>query len=455
MVFSSLIFIYYFLPLSVISYYAVGNKYKNAVIAFYSLLFFFLGEPKYVWLLLTVVAISYIYGIIYLKSNDFVRKFTKYIAIVGIFLFLLYYKYFDFMIEQLNLAFGLNIDLFKISLPLGISFYVFQATSYVLDVYRKDIAPERSIINYISYLTFFPQLIAGPIVRYKDVQYNIYHKEVDFEKISRGIYRFILGLGKKVLLANQLGMISSIDNHGSTLIFWLKSIAFTLQIYFDFSGYSDMAVGMGQMFGYDFPENFNYPFISKSVTEFWKRWHMTLSIWFREYLYIPLGGNKVSIGRWILNIIVVWIFTGLWHGAGWNFIVWGLIMAIMIIMEKIFNKYLDRMPDFIRIFFTFIFINISFVIFESNTLTEAIYSLKTMFLLENLEFSNPLTVFYLKDNWFLIVISLIFSMPITSKVKLNERLEKLVILVISVIILYLSTASLVGDSFNPFLYFRF
>lgn len=455
MVFSSLFFIYYFLPLSVISYYIVNRKYKNLVIAFYSILFVYLGDPEYIWLLITVVFISYAYGLIYLKFKHKPRVFMKYISIIVIFIFLAYYKYYDFILSQINLGFNTNFNLLKLSLPLGISFYVFQSTSYIIDVYRGDIEPEKSIINYTSYLTFFPQLIAGPIVRYKDIQYNIHHKDINFSKISEGINIFIIGLGKKVLLANQLGLVSNIDYQGTVLMFWLKSIAFTLQIYFDFSGYSDMAIGIGKIFGYDFPQNFNYPFISKSVSEFWRRWHITLGIWFREYLYIPLGGNRVSVNRWIFNILFVWIFTGLWHGAGWNFIIWGLMMATMIISERFLGRYLNKIPDIIRIFLTFIFINSSFVIFESTTLTDAIYSIKVMFLFKNYEITNALTNFYLKDNLFLILISLVLSTQIISKIKINKNLKFIFVSVTSILILYLSTSSLISDSFNPFLYFRF
>ena len=330
MVFTSISFIYYFLPLLLICYFVVPKKFRNIILLMFSVLFYFYGEPKYMLLMLIEVFISYVIGLLIDKYK------SKNILIIGIFIHVLLFgifKYFNFVIINVNNLFHSNLNLLNVILPIGISFYTFQIISYEIDVYNKKVNVQSNILKYFLYVFLFPQLIAGPIVRYQDVNNEIDNRNVTFEMFARGVRRFIIGLSKKVIIANNLGELCNIYlNLGdkSILFTWIFAISYMLQIYFDFSGYSDIAIGLGKMLGFNFPENFNYPYMAKSITDFWRRWHMTLSSWFRDYVYIPLGGNKKGVLKQIRNILIVWSLTGLWHGASWNFIVWGLYFGILL-----------------------------------------------------------------------------------------------------------------------------
>ena len=330
MVFTSISFIYYFLPLLLICYFVVPKKFRNIILLMFSVLFYFYGEPKYMLLMLIEVLISYVVGLLIDKYK------SKNILIIGIFIHVLLFgifKYFNFVIINVNNLFHSNLNLLNVVLPIGISFYTFQIISYEIDVYNKKVNVQSNILKYFLYVFLFPQLIAGPIVRYQDVNNEIDNRNVTFEMFARGVRRFIIGLSKKVIIANNLGELCNIYlNLGdkSVLFTWIFAISYMLQIYFDFSGYSDIAIGLGKMLGFNFPENFNYPYMAKSITDFWRRWHMTLSSWFRDYVYIPLGGNKKGVLKQIRNILIVWLLTGLWHGASWNFIVWGLYFGILL-----------------------------------------------------------------------------------------------------------------------------
>jgi len=337
MVFSSITFLYYFLPILLLVYFLMPSKFKNLVLFIFSLLFYFYGEPTYIWILLLSILINYIGGLIIGKSDS---KKIKKICLILTILFdvglLFYFKYTDFFISNINNIFGSGFSLMNVVMPIGISFFTFQTMSYVIDVYMGNVKYTKNILDFGTYVALFPQLVAGPIVRYIDVDNELKKRDHSFEKFSLGIERFVIGLGKKVLLANVLGeackYLGGIES-ATVLSSWLISIFFTLQIYFDFSGYSDMAIGLGYMFGFKFLENFNYPYIAKSITDFWRRWHISLSSWLRDYVYIPLGGNRCSKIKWIRNIFVVWFLTGFWHGADWNFITWGLYFAVLLLVE--------------------------------------------------------------------------------------------------------------------------
>ena len=339
MLFSSIPFLYYFLPCVLLLYFLAPKRLKNAVLLLASLVFYAWGEPIYVLLMAGSIASGYVLGLLIEKFRAMPLGKLFLIVSVAISLGLLgYFKYVDFFISNFNAVFGLSVPLLRIALPIGISFYTFQLLSYTIDVYRGTVAAQRNFITLAAYIAMFPQLIAGPIVRYSDVAAQLKSRTHSFEKIALGIRRFILGLAKKILIANALGELCDIfrvSGDQSVLFYWLYAIAFTLHIYFDFSGYSDMAIGLGKVFGFDFPENFRFPYISASITEFWRRWHISLGSWFRDYVYIPLGGNRVGKAKWLRNILVVWLLTGFWHGAAWNFIVWGLLFAVLLVVEKL------------------------------------------------------------------------------------------------------------------------
>ncbi|WP_341478814.1 MBOAT family O-acyltransferase [Clostridium thermarum] len=379
---------------------------------------------------------------------------------------LLFFKYSDFFIENINSMFATGISPLNLALPIGISFYTFQILSYTVDVYRGEAKVQKNILNFATYVSLFPQLIAGPIVRYTTVEEELNQRTHSFENTAYGISRFTLGLGKKVLLANTLGEFVKIfanSKDKSLLFYWMAAIAFTLQIYFDFSGYSDMGIGLGRIFGFHFLENFNYPYISKSITEFWRRWHMSLGTWFRDYVYIPMGGNRVSGVKWIRNIIVVWFLTGFWHGAQWNFIIWGLYFAVFLVLEKYFLKpALDRLPAFVGHLYVIFTIIISFVIFNADSLGEVTKNLSGMFGLLEVPFSNAVTAYYLKSYGLTFIIAAIGATPlvasITKKLISNKKGQQMMNVlqpVVIVLLLLVITGYLVDGSFNPFLYFRF
>ena len=459
MIFSSILFIYYFLPILLLIYFIVPNKYKNLVLLIFSLIFYFLGEPKYIIVLLSSCIINY-----YLSTLIEKRKRSKLYLILALIYNignLLVFKYTDFFISNINQIFNTKIPYLYIIMPIGISFFTFQALGYIIDVYNKKHKSAKNILDFMTYICLFPQLVAGPIVRYSDIERELTERKHSYDLFAEGIKRFIIGLSKKVLLANVLGEFSKSLITETVLSSWIKPIAYTLQIYFDFSGYSDMAIGLGSMFGFRFLENFNYPLIAKSVTDFWRRWHISLSSWFRDYVYIPLGGNRVSKTKWIRNIFAVWFLTGFWHGASWNFIIWGLYFGIILVIEKfITGKYIEKTKIF-KYIYTLLIVIISFLIFNGTSTTEIFNSLKNMLFINNIELTNQETIYYLKSYLILLIISIISATPLLKAIinKLrNTKLNKLIDIlepITYIILLVLSTAFLIDESFNPFLYFRF
>ena len=466
MLFSSIPFLYYFLPVVLILYFIAPKKLKNSVLLLTSLVFYGWGEPKYVVLMIASILIGYVSGLlIEAFSQKKLSKLFLWLS-VGINIgFLAYFKYADFFIENFNAATGLSIPLLRIALPIGISFYTFQILSYTVDVYRKDVPAQKNLINLAAYVTMFPQLIAGPIVRYSHIAKELENRNINVENFAKGMRRFILGLGKKILIANTLGELCDIfkqSDDKSVLFYWLYAVAFMLHVYFDFSGYSDMAIGLGKIFGFNFWENFNYPFISKSATEFWRRWHMSLGTWFRDYVYIPMGGNRVSKPRWFFNIFVVWFLTGFWHGAAWTFIVWGLYFAIFLISEKLlYLKYLEKSKVLSRVYLLVV-VGISFVIFNATDMKEAVSYIGGMFGVGGVPLVSTEFFYYLKSFGVTLCIGLIGCTPIVKKTveKIKEKsIGGKIIAVIEPIaliaLLIVMTAYLVDGSFNPFLYFRF
>lgn len=462
MVFTSISFIYYFLPLLLICYFVVPKKFRNIILLMFSVLFYFYGEPKYILLMLIEVLISYVVGLLIDKYK------SKNILIIGIFIHVLLFgifKYFNFVIINVNNLFHSNLNLLNVVLPIGISFYTFQIISYEIDVYNKKVNVQSNILKYFLYVFLFPQLIAGPIVRYQDVNNEIDNRNVTFGMFANGLRRFIIGLSKKVIIANNLGELCNIYlNLGdkSVLFTWIFAISYMLQIYFDFSGYSDIAIGLGKMLGFNFPENFNYPYMAKSITDFWRRWHMTLSSWFRDYVYIPLGGNKKGVLKQIRNILIVWSLTGLWHGASWNFIVWGLYFGILLILEKfILKKYFSNVPKFIKGIYTLFLVMISFVIFQGDNLSNDFNIIKGLFGLNGELFINNVTLYYLKGYVLFIVLGVISSTNYVKNlvIKISNGKGKKIINILEpiylLILLIIVTMYLIDSSYNPFLYFRF
>ena len=350
MLFTSISFLYYFLPALIIIYFITPKKYKNIILLIASLLFYFYGEPKYVFLMILEIIIAYIGAILIDKYKNQSKNILIITLFIHVFL-LIIFKYTDFIIQTINDISNANIKLLNIALPIGISFYTFQIISYIIDVYSGKVKVQRNIIKLATYVSLFPQLVAGPIVRYQTVEKELDNRVHSFNNFADGIRRFSVGLAKKVLIANALGELcskASALNEATVIFYWIFGISYMLQLYFDFSAYSDMAIGLGRIFGFHFPENFNYPYISKSITEFWRRWHISLSTWFKDYVYIPLGGNRDGKYKQIRNILIVWLLTGIWHGANWTFLIWGLLFGIILIIEKIFlNKFMEKLPSFI------------------------------------------------------------------------------------------------------------
>ena len=382
MLFSGLTFLYYFLPAVLIAYFLVPDGWKNGVLLFFSLFFYAWGEPKLALLMVVTILVFYLCGLAIGRANGQAARKRWMIVSVAIGLGLLgLFKYADFFIGSVNAVTGLSLPLLRLVLPIGISFYTFQCISYTVDVYRGDAAAQKNLISFGCYVSLFPQLIAGPIVRYTDVARELEGRSHSMEAFTLGLRRFLFGLGKKVLLANQFGALTTLyrDSKAQSVLYcWLYALAFALQIYFDFSGYSDMAIGLGQIFGFRFPENFNYPYLSRSITEFWRRWHMTLGGWFRDYVYIPLGGNRVTRPRWFLNILAVWMLTGLWHGASWNFVLWGLVFAVFLLLEKGIPG-LRRLPKGLSNAYVMLVVVLSFVLFNAESISQAGQDLAGMF----------------------------------------------------------------------------
>ena len=463
MVFSSIPFLYFFLPTVLLCYVIAPRKIKNLVLLVFSLFFYWWGEPKYALVMVFTITFCYFAGILIEKRrNDPKGKLLLTVSVAVPLGLLALFKYADFLLGSVNSLTGADIPLLKLTLPIGISFYTFQALSYLVDVYRGDAPAQKNFISLATYITLFPQLIAGPIVRYTTVAEDLSNRTHSLEKVSSGIRRFTVGLGKKVLIANLLGSFCAAYRESadpSVLFAWVYAVSFALQIYFDFSAYSDMAIGMGNILGFRFLENFNYPFISKSITEFWRRWHISLGSWFRDYVYIPLGGNRVGAKRQIFNILVVWCLTGLWHGANWTFMAWGLYFGILLIVEKLFlKKHLEKFPAVFQHIYVLFFVLISFVLFNADTFTMAKNDLGIMFGLGELPLISDDTIYNLSSYAVLIVVALIGATPLCKNIfrKIEKNAVVQVIEVLGVgVILILSTAYLVDGSFNPFLYFRF
>lgn len=465
MLFSSIPFLYYFLPVVLAVYFLVPPRLRNSVLLCSSLLFYGWGEPKYVLLMAVSILSGYGFGLLLEHYRN--RPAAKVCCICSVAVslgFLLYFKYADFFLENFNSVTGLDLPLLEIALPVGISFYTFQIISYTVDVYRGEPA-QRNFIHLAAYISMFPQLIAGPIVRYSDIADQLKDRQHSTDLAACGIRRFILGLGKKILIANQLGELCSAFRscqETSILFHWIYGIAFCLHIYFDFSGYSDMAIGLGKIFGFHFMENFNYPYISASITEFWRRWHISLGTWFRDYVYIPMGGNRVSRGRWFWNLLVVWMLTGFWHGAAWNFLLWGLFFALLLILEKLWLlKGLQKHSVLAHIYVLF-FVMLSFLLFDAQTLPEAVSHIGGLFGMGGISLSSPETLYYLSSFAPLLVLALLGATPLpkTLFLKLAQRpvIGKLITWTepfALLALLLVMTAFLVDGSFNPFLYFRF
>ena len=459
MVFSSVMFLFYFLPIILLIYYICPVKYRNYVLLLFSLIFYFIGEPINIIFLLLSCVINYYGSVLIQKKKS--KKIKKYIFI-GVIAYniiqLLFFKYINFFISNLNIIPFIDIPLLNILMPIGISFYTFQAISYVADVYTGKVKVAKNIFTYMTYLTLFPQLIAGPIVRYETIEEELGNRKIDFDNLSNGLKLFIIGLSKKVLLANVLGELINKFVVETVVSSWLKPILYTLQIYFDFSGYSDMAIGLGLVFGFHFLKNFNYPLIAKSITDFWRRWHMSLSSFFRDYVYIPLGGDRVSKPKWIRNILVVWFLTGFWHGASWNFILWGVYFGIILLIEKfLIGKYIEKTKVFKHIY-TLIIVIISFLIFSTDNMSDIINSLGNMFFLNKLDFINNETIFYLKDYFMILIISIISCTPLFKNIYLKYKDNKIISFIEPIVLLglfILCVAFIIDASFNPFLYFRF
>lgn len=461
MLFSSIPFLYYFLPLVLTLYLIAPRRLKNSVLLLSSLVFYAWGEPIYVFLMLATIACGYVLGLLIEKAQN--RSIARLFLVLSVGLDVLalgYFKYADFFISNFNAATGLSIPLLRIALPIGISFYTFQILSYTIDVYRGTVPANKNPINLAAYITMFPQLIAGPIVRYHDVALQLECRTHSFEKCAEGVRRFTLGLAKKILIANQLGELCEVfraSGDKSVAFFWLYAVAFSLHVYFDFSGYSDMAIGLGKFFGFNFMENFNYPFISKSIAEFWRRWHISLGSWFRDYVYIPLGGNRVKPARWLFNILCVWMLTGFWHGAAWNFVVWGLYFAALLIAEKLlWGKYLERSRTLSHIY-VLLLTAISFVIFNATDMKEAISYIGAMFGSGEYPVFSTEFVYYLRSYAVVLIIAILGATPLPKRLMSTRVGEKLALCepVVLVLLLVVMTAYLVDGSFNPFLYFRF
>ncbi|ACK62673.1 MBOAT family O-acyltransferase [Bacillus cereus group sp. MYBK59-1] len=464
MVFSNLVFLCLFLPAVLLIYYAVRKELQNIVLLFFSLVFYAWGEPIYVFLMLFSILVNYWFGIL-LGNSRFTngqRKLLLTFAIVMNIAILGYFKYANFLVDNINSILHTNIVLEKIPLPIGISFFTFHAMSYIIDIYKKKVDAQRNIFDLALYFTVFPQLVAGPIVRYNTISHQLHQRTVDADKFSEGVRRFIIGLGKKVLIANQLGVIadeifSMNPSDMSVSLAWMGAIAYTLQIYFDFSGYSDMAIGLGKMFGFDFLENFNYPYISKSISEFWRRWHISLGSWFRDYVYIPLGGNRVTTWKVYRNLFIVWGLTGFWHGASWTFMIWGIYYGILIALEKAgLENLLQKLWSPLQHIYVMFLVIIGWVFFRADNFSYCFEFLKSMF-----GFNSPLTdinsYFYIMNYWGIFLLAIITAAPVFPWLQKMLSTKRFAVLspVYYLSILVIVLVFLTNATYNPFIYFRF
>ena len=465
MLFTSISFLYYFLPALIIIYFITPKKYKNIILLIASLLFYFYGEPKYVFLMIAEIIIAYIGAILIDKYKNQSKNILITTLFIHVFL-LIIFKYTDFIIQTINDISNANIKLLNIALPIGISFYTFQIISYIIDVYNGKVNVQKNIIKLATYVSLFPQLVAGPIVRYQTVEKELDDRVHSFNNFAYGIRRFTIGFAKKVLIANALGELCSkafLADEKTIVFFWIFGISYMLQLYFDFSAYSDMAIGLGRIFGFHFPENFNYPYISKSITEFWRRWHISLSTWFKDYVYIPLGGNREGKYKQIRNILIVWLLTGIWHGANWTFLIWGLLFGIILIIEKLWlNKLMEKLPSFIRRIYVLFIVMILFIIFSSDNMSVALTNIKGLFGMNGEAFVNDYTLHYLKSYLPVLIIALLGSTPfikiLIDKLRKNKYVNNIINIIepiLIVVILVVVTSYLIDNSYNPFLYFRF
>ena len=465
MLFSSIPFLYYFLPCVLLVYFAAPKKLKNSVLLLASLFFYGWGEPKYLLLMLFSIMQGYVFGLLIEKSRE--RRSGKLCLAAGVVLslaMLAYFKYADFMIANLNALTGLSVPLLKIALPIGISFYTFQIVSYLIDVYRGEVPAQRNFIDLAAYIAMFPQLIAGPIVRYSDIAAQLGSRTHTCAGAAYGVRRFVIGLSKKILIANLLGSLASAyktTQDASVLFGWLYAAAFMLQIYYDFSGYSDMAIGLGSVFGFRFSENFNYPYVAGSITEFWRRWHISLGSWFRDYLYVPLGGNRKGKARQLLNILIVWLATGLWHGAAWNFVLWGLLFAVLLTVEKLWLLPFLKKNRWFGHIYVLLFVLFGFVLFDAASVTEALKTFKALFG-AGLPPVSQEALYLLRSNAVLLILAAVGATPLPKKLAEAAGRSKTGAGLLGVLeplalaaLLAVCTAFLVDGSFNPFLYFRF
>ena len=460
-----------FMPITVILYYLLGGitkniNVKNVILLIASLVFYAWGEPVYIILMLISIVFNFIVGKdidnARESGNDAMAKRKFVLAIVFNLFVLGFFKYFGFLIQNINSLLHIRINVPELALPVGISFYTFQIMSYVIDLYRGNVKVQKNPFAFALYISLFPQLIAGPIVRYKDIEYQLQHRKESLNKFSAGLTRFTVGLGKKLILANTLGAVySGIQAQEivktSALTAWIGIICYTLQIYFDFSGYSDMAIGLGRMFGFKFVENFNYPYIADSVTDFWRRWHISLSTWFREYVYIPLGGNRCKTPRVIFNLMVVWLLTGLWHGAAWNFIMWGVYYGVLLILEKyVFAKLIEKLPSAVRHILTMVIVMLGWVFFSAPTLTDAVHYIGAMFGAGG-GILDSQSAYLLSSNWLPILIGIFCATPVYKKIaeRFPPKLVSEVRVVAIPLLFILCIIFMISETYNPFLYFRF
>ncbi|WP_096272590.1 MBOAT family O-acyltransferase [Paucisalibacillus globulus] len=474
MVFSNLVFLFAFLPIVLVLYIVVRNELKNYILLLASLVFYAWGEPRFVLLMLFSILINYIFGLLIDKYRHILtlKKMFLWIAIFGNVLILAIFKYAQFFVENINSLLDLSIHMEPIPLPIGISFFTFQAMSYIIDVYRKDAGVQKNLSSLALYISLFPQLVAGPIVRYNTVAEQIKKRFVNLDKFSDGVKRFIIGLAKKVIIANSFGEVadtifSTTPDSLSVTTAWVGIAAYSLQIYFDFSGYSDMAIGLGKMFGFDFLENFNYPYISKSVSEFWRRWHISLSSWFKDYIYIPLGGSRKGLPRTVINLLIVWTITGFWHGASWTFMAWGFYFGVLIVLERLWlGKLLSKLYSPIQHLYLIVIVMIGWVFFRADNFSYSFEYIQTMFGINQTKLIDGQAIIFLNDYWITFIIAIVFSMPIIpwlkTKVKTISFYEKQIVPVQSVImpIIYMLIMGfcmilLVNSTYNPFIYFRF
>ncbi|ERG67871.1 MBOAT family O-acyltransferase [Exiguobacterium chiriqhucha] len=477
MLFSSTVFLFYFLPIVLGLYFISPRPIKNTILLVASLFFYAWGEPRFVLIMLASIAMNYVFGLLVDRDRHHEKKIKLWMTLMvfGNLVMLGVFKYTSFFIENVNSVFGFSLNDPEIPLPLGISFFTFQAMSYVIDVYRKDGQVQRNIFDLALYVSFFPQLIAGPIVRYQTVADEIVDRRETIDDFVSGIQRFVIGLGKKMILANSAGYVADQifgmpAGEMSTTLAWIGIIAYSLQIYFDFSGYSDMAIGLGRMFGFHFLENFNYPYISRSVSEFWRRWHMSLGSWFRDYVYIPLGGNRQGEWKTYRNLAVVWFLTGIWHGASWTFIAWGVYYGVFIMLERAFlGKWLKAMPSWLSLSFTLFVVIIGWVFFRADDFPYAIAYLQTMFGLHGGPLFDQQALYYLVQYGVVLLVAIIAATPIPrivvgkflsqelddTKTMSTRRIVGLVRVSGVLVLFFLSISYIVSSTFNPFIYFRF